>query len=161
MDKVFLLEANKHPLVTLLNEVRASDGAYKGSRIMKAVTGNPSFDWFEDTYGGRYARVAIAMNTTATALDVSGAGTNSAYIFTVGDVVKVARTGENVIVTAITDGDTIAVSRGFGTTAGTAMVVGDGLFIIGNANEENAAARNVNTTRSTKQTNFTLLIWVK
>lgn len=41
VDKVFLLEPNKHPLVTIMNQVTASDGAYKGSKIMKASTGNP------------------------------------------------------------------------------------------------------------------------
>jgi hypothetical protein len=35
------------------------------------------------------------------------------------------------------------------------MNAGDGLFIIGNVNEENAGARNVNATRSTPQTNYT------
>jgi len=155
VDKVFLLEANKHPLVTLLNQVRASDGAYKGSRIMKASTGNPEFKWFEDVYGGRYARLATAETAGSTSFDVTGAGSNSAYIFTVGDVVRNARTGENVIVTAITDGDTIAVTRSVGSTAAAAMNAGDGLFIVGNASEENGAARNVNTTRSTPQTNYT------
>jgi hypothetical protein len=155
VDKVFLLEANKHPLVTLLNEVRASDGAYKGSRVMKASTGNPEFKWFEDVYGGRYAKVAASAASGASAVDVTSAGTNSAYIFTVGDVVKNARTGENFIVTAITDGDTLAISRAFGSTSAAAMNAGDGLFIVGNANEENGAARNVNTTRSSAETNYT------
>ncbi len=155
VDKVFLLEANKHPLVTLLNQVTASDGAYKGSRIMKASTGNPEFKWFEDTYGGRYARLATDEASGSTSFDVIGAGSSSAHIFTVGDVVKNARTGENVIVTAITDADTIAVSRAFGSTAAAAMNAGDGLFIVGNANEENGGARNVNTTRSVGQTNYT------
>ena len=155
VDKVFLLEANKHPLVTLLNQVRASDGVYKGSRLMKSTTGNPEFKWFEDVYGGRYAKLATAETAGSQSWDVSGAGSNSAHIFTVGDVVKNARTGENVIVTAITDGDTIAVTRSVGATAAVAGVAGDGLFIVGNASEENALARNANTTRSTAQTNFT------
>lgn len=141
--------------MTLLNQVTASDGAYKGSRIMKAVTGNPEFKWFEDTYGGRYATVAAGIASGATSIDVSGAGTSSAYIFTPGDVVKNARTGENVIVSSITDADTIVVVRAFGTTAAAAMVASDGLFIVGNANEENGAARNVNTTQSVAKTNYT------
>jgi len=47
-DKVFLLEANKHPLVTLLTNVgRTWDGgAWKGSSMQKQVTFNPTFDWF-------------------------------------------------------------------------------------------------------------------
>lgn len=154
-DKVMLLEANKHPLVTLLTQVTASDGAYKGSRIMKQSTGNPTFTWFEDVYGGRYAKVAAAANSSTTALDVTGAGASPAYIFTVGDVVRNARTGENFIVSAIADANTLTIVRSVGATPGAAMNAGDGLFIVGNANEENGGARNVNTTRSTQQSNYT------
>lgn len=155
VDKVFLLEPTRHPLTTLLNEVRVSDGTIKGSRIMKASTGNYEFGWLEATYGGRYAKASIAMSTSDTNLDVHGAGTNSAYIFTPGDVVKNARTGEVFIVSSITDGNTVVIVRSFGSTAAAAMNAGDGLFIIGSASEENAGARNVNQTRSTKQTNYT------
>lgn len=155
VDKVFLLEANKHPLVTLLNQVRASDGAYKGSRIMKAETTNPTFTWFEDVYGARFAKVAASVAAGGSSMDVTGAGSSPAHIFTVGDVVRNARTGENVLVTAITDTNTVAITRSIGATAAAAMNAGDGLYIIGNANEENAGARNVNTTRSTSITNFT------
>jgi hypothetical protein len=157
VDKIFLLEPNKHPLVTLLTSVgKVWDGkAWKGSSIMKAPTGNPEFKWFEDMYGGRYAKCNGAVASGGASADVTGAGTNSAYIFTVGDVVKNARTGENVLVTAITDGDTIAISRAFGTTAAAAMVAGDGLYIVGNVSEENSGARNVNTTRSSNESNYT------
>lgn len=43
VDKVFLLEPNKHPLVSLLNNVgKVWDGkAWKGAGLMKAATGNP------------------------------------------------------------------------------------------------------------------------
>lgn len=158
VDKIFLLEANKHPLVTLLTNVgRVYDGkAWTGSSMMKASTGNPEFKWFEDQYGGKYARVAASYTASGTSIDVTGAGSSSAYIFTVGDVVKNARTGENVLVTAITDADTIAVTRAFGTTAGAAGLASDGLFIVGNVSEENSGARNVNTTRSTSNSNYTL-----
>lgn len=154
-DKIFLLEPNKHPLVTLMTQVRASDGAYDGARLLKEATENPEFKWFEDVYGGRYAKVAAAYSASASAIDVTGAGSNSAYIFTVGDIVKNQRTGEQFLVTAITDGNTIAVTSAFGTTATAAGAAGDELFIIGNANEENSGVRNVNTTRSTPQTNYT------
>jgi hypothetical protein len=155
VDKVFLLEPTRHPLTTLLNEIRVSDGSIKGSRIMKAVTTNPEFKWFEDHYGGRYAKVAVTNAAGDSSVDVTGAGTNSAYIFTAGDVVKNARTGEVFVVTAVTDGNTIAITRSLGATAAAIMTAGDGLFIIGNANEENAGARNVNQTRASSQTNYT------
>ena len=43
VDKVFLLEANKHPLVTLMTNVgRVWDGkSWTGSSMMKDSTGNP------------------------------------------------------------------------------------------------------------------------
>lgn len=157
VDKIFLLEPNKHPLVSLLTNVgKVWDGqAWKGAGIMKGPTGNPEFKWFEDVYGGRYARVALTAAAAVTSIDVTGAGSSPAYIFTVGDVVRNARTGENFLVTAITDTDTIAVTESYGDTAAAGVVSGDGLFIIGNVNAENSGARNVNTTRSTAQTNFT------
>lgn len=157
VDKIFLLEPNKHPLVTLLTNVgKVWDGkSWTGSSMSKAPTGNPTFTWFEDVYGGRYAKLATDEASGSTSFDVTGAGSNSAYIFTVGDVVKNARTGENVLVTAISDADTIAVTRAFGTTAAAAMLAGDGLFIVGNVSEENSGVRNVNTTRTAQQQNYT------
>lgn len=157
VDKIFLLEPNKHPLVTLLTNVgKVWDGkAWTGSGIMKAVTGNPEFKWFEDVYGGRYARVALTAAAAVTSIDVTGAGASPAHIFTVGDVVRNSRTGENFLVTAITDANTIAVTESYGATAAAGVNAGDGLFIVGNVNAENSSARNVNTTRASAQTNFT------
>lgn len=166
VDKIHLLEPNKHPLVSLLNNVgKVWDGkAWRGSGMLKAPTGNPEFSWFEDFYGGRYAKVSGTVATGAVTITVTGAGSSSAYIFTVGDIVKNARTGENFRVATIGSATTITATandRGFGTTAQAAMADGDGLFIVGNVNEENAGARNVNTTRSSKESNYTLSeIWV-
>ena len=158
VDKIFLLEPNKHPLVTLLTNVgKVWDGkAWKGSGMMKRPTGNPEFKWFEDFYGGRYAQVSAAYNNTdnAVTINVTGAGSSSGYIFTPGDVIKNARTGENMLVATVSS-TSITASRAFGTTVATAGVSGDGLFIIGNASEENGGARNVNSTRATPQTNYT------
>jgi len=111
----------------------------------------------EDFYGGRYCTVAANYLIGDTSITVDGAGTNSAYIFTVGDVIKNASTGENMLVTAITNNTTIAVTRSFGTTAAAAGTAAEGLFIVGNVSEENSGARNVNTTRTSKETNYTLV----
>ena len=109
----------------------------------------------EDVYGGRYARTTNAETAASTAIEVSGAGSSSGYIFTIGDIVRNSRTSENVLVSAVSANAFTAV-RAFGTVAAAAMNSGDGLFIVGNANEENASARNVNATRSTPQLNYTL-----
>jgi len=159
VDKIFLLEPNKHPLVTLLTNVgKVYDGkAWKGSSMLKKATGNPEFKWFEDFYGGRYARVSLAFSAVATDMKLSGAGSSSAHIFTVGDIIKNARTGENMIVTTVgvADAQSITMTRAVGTTAAAAGLVGDGIFIVGNANEENGGARNVNSTQVSPQTNYT------
>ncbi len=46
VDRIFLLEPVKHPLVTLLTNVgKVWDGkAWKGSSLMKAPTGNPELN---------------------------------------------------------------------------------------------------------------------
>jgi len=157
VDKVFLLEPNKHPLVTLLTQVgKVYDGkAWKGSGMLKAATGNPEFKWFEDFYGGRYAKANATYTDAGATLTVAGAGSSSAYIFTVGDMIMNARTGERMTVLTIAGATTITVTRSVGTTAAAAGLVGDGLYIIGNVNAENATARNVNTTRSTAESNYT------
>jgi hypothetical protein len=125
--------------------------------MLKRPSGNPEFKWFEDFYGGRYARVGLAYNGTddPVTITITGAGASSAYIFTVGDVLKNARTGENMLVASIATPTTITATRAFGTTVGAAGLAGDGLFIVGNANEENGGARNANTTQSTPVTNYT------
>lgn len=111
---------------------------------------------FEDFYGGRYAKASGTYTTGAGAtITVTGAGSSSAYIFTVGDVIINQRTNERMSVATIASATTITVNRSLGTTAATAGADGDGLFIIGSGSEENASARNVNTTRSTRNTNYT------
>ena len=156
VDKIFLLEPNQHPLVTLLTNVgKVWDGkAWKGSSMQKKATGNPEFKSFEDYYGGRYARASAAVAAGGTSISLTGAGSSSGYIFTVGDTAKVARTGENMLVTAVA-ATSITVTRNYGTTAAAAIVASDGIFIVGNVNEENAVARNTNATLSTPVTNYT------
>ena len=156
-DKIMLLEPNKHPLVSLMTSVgKVYDGkAWKGNGILKAATGNPEFSWFEDFYNGRYCTVAGALKDDDVIITVDGAGTNSAYLFTVGDVVKNSLTDENMLVVEITSGSSITVERAFGSTAAAAIDDDSGLFIVGNVNEENSGARNVNTTRAAKESNYT------
>jgi len=160
VDKIHLLEPAKHPLTTLLTQVgKVYDGkAWTGTGMRKASCGNPEFGWLEDYYGGRYAKVnAVYGVGDPVTITVSGAGASSAHIFTIGDMIMNARTGERMSVATVAVGGVteITANRSIGTTAAAAGLIGDGLYIIGNINEENATARNVNTTRSAKQTNFT------
>jgi hypothetical protein len=160
-DRIFLLQPVAHPFVTLLTSIGKSwDGqTFKGSSLKKKVVESTEFQWLEDHYGGRYCKVSGTYSTGAVTITVTGAGTNSAYIFTVGDVVKNQRTGECMLVATIASGSTITVASGgraFGTTVAAAGVDGDELFIIGNVNEENGGARNVNSVRKERLSNYTL-----
>jgi len=161
VDKIFLLEPNKNPLVAMLTNVgKVYDGkAWKGSGLLKATTGNPEFKWFEDFYGGRYAKVSgVYAAAGAITITVTGAGSQSAYIFTIGDIIKNARTGENMMVDTVPTPATITIAaagRSFGSTPAAAGLDGDGIFIVGNASEENSGARNINTTRVTQESNYT------
>ena len=78
-----------------------------------------------------------------------------AYIFTVGDVIKNARTGENMLVLTIAGTTSVTVTRAYGSTVAAAGLAGDGIFIVGNANAEGSSFRNVNSTRAVKAGNFT------
>lgn len=153
------MEPNKHPLVTLLTTVgKTWDGsAWKGSAMQKAPATDVTFRWIEDVYGGRYAKVNATYNNSddPVTITVSGAGSSSAHIFTPGDIILNYRTGERMKVATVASTTSITASRSIGATAATAGVIGDGLYIVGNTNEENATARNVNVTQGSQQTNYT------
>jgi len=161
VDKVFLQQINKHPLVSLLTSIgRVYDGkSWKGSSLMKSATGNYEFKCFEDVYNTRYAKVSGTYSASGgVTITISGAGSSSAYIFTVGDTFLNARTGERMEIATIASSTTVTVAAGgrsIGATAAAAGADGDSLFIIGNASEENATARNVNMTQVSNRTNYT------
>lgn len=113
-------------------------------------------NWIEDVYGGRYCKVAADFASGDTTITLKDAGSSPGYIFTVGDIVKNVRTGENIKVASVA-ASSIGVTggRGFGTTAAAAGLAGDGLVIVGNVNAEGSSYRNVNSTRSIKKGNLT------
>ncbi len=80
-------------------------------------------------------------------------------VFSVGSIVKVPRTGECILVTAINpDGDNadeFTVVRGFGTTAAAALVNDDPVVVIGNVNEEGATAPAIKHGAETEVYNYT------
>lgn len=164
VDDIFMLEPSRHPLMTLFTNVGKDfqGGAYKGSSIMKVETTNPKFSWHEGFYGGRYAKISAVTGTTGNiTLSITGAGANSAHIFTIGNIVRNARTGENFLVATVASSTTITAvtaGRSFGSTAAATMKVTDGLFIISDASEEGATARNINITRTSEEYNYTQIV---
>jgi hypothetical protein len=115
---------------------------------------NPKFEWMEDGLAPRWDAVnnasGIASGVTTVAVD------NGTY-FSANDIVKVPRTGEVLLVTAIATND-LTVIRGYGVTAAAALVDNDPLVIVGNVNEEFAGIRTMKTTGLTPMYNYTQ-IW--
>lgn len=145
-EKIALLQPSATPLITFLKRAKGNT----------ATANNPKFSWLEDDIGARWDAIndVAGYNTSATKIVV-----DTGAIFTVGQLVKVPRTGEVMKVAVIDpDGDNaneITFVRGFGTTAAAAIVNDDPLVIIGNANEEGAGAPTINNTTETEVYNYT------
>lgn len=142
-EKIALLQPEATPLITFLKRAKGNTEA----------ANNPKFNWMEDDLGARWdainAAAGYANNITAIVVD------NAVY-FSAGDVVKVPRTGEVMLVTAVNIGtQTLTVARGFGVTAAADLVDNDPLVIIGNANQEGSGTREIKTTKEIEVFNYT------
>lgn len=115
---------------------------------------NPKFEWMEDGLAPRWDAINKAAGYLST--DVTITVDNGTY-FSANDIVKVPRTGEVLLVTAIATND-LTVTRGYGVTAAAALVDNDPLVIVGNVNEEFAGMRTMKTTGLTPMYNYTQ-IW--
>ena len=145
-EKIALLQPSAAPLITFLKRA-------KGNTL---TANNPKFSWLEDNLGARWDAIdaadGILANATRIVVD------NGAY-FSVGDVVKVPRTGECLLVSAVDpdndNPDELTVVRAFGTTSAAAIENDDPLVIIGNANEEGSGVRTIKSVDEVEVYNYT------
>jgi hypothetical protein len=142
-DTIALLQPNAEPFMSFL----------KIAKRNTEVATNPKFEWLEDDLLPRWDAVNNASGYQPS--DTSIVVDNSSY-FTVNDVVKVPRTGEVLLVTAInTTTNTLTVVRGYGVTAAAALNDDDPLVIIGNANQEGSGTRELKSTQEVPKFNYT------
>lgn len=128
-EQIALLDPNDAPFVTLLKQMKGG----------KREVFNPRFDWLEDDLLASTSTVSTAISSASTTSLVVADGT----IFRVNDVINIPSVGENMLVTAVS-GNTLTVTRGYGTTAAAASIaVSAAVEIIGNAQEEGATLREV------------------
>jgi hypothetical protein len=139
-EKIALLQPEKTPFITFLKRAKSNS----------QVANNPKYNWMEDDLGARWDAVNQA---TETAVGTSVVVDNGDY-FSVGDIVKVPRTAEVMLVTAIST-NTLTVVRGYGVTAAALLNDNDPLVIIGNANEEGSGTREIKTTLEQEVFNYT------
>ncbi|MEN6317063.1 MAG: DUF5309 family protein [Clostridiaceae bacterium] len=124
---IALLEPDAAPLTVLLKNMTSE----------RCIS--PKFEWLEAELGARWDAINAAAGYAANITDI--VVDNDTY-FAVGDIVKVPRTGECIIVTVITAAThTLTVVRGYGETAAAALVDNDPLVIVGNANAEGTGKR--------------------
>lgn len=137
-DEIYLLEPNKAPLTLILSKLR------------KERPDGPKPEWLEDALHPRWDTLGAAiLDGVTTSVTV----TNGAY-FTVGDVIKIPVTGEQLLVTAIAT-NVLTVVRGFGETAAAAASNGAAVTIIGSAFAEGTGKANLNVLDETPQFNYT------
>lgn len=140
-NTIALLQPSATPLISLLKQLKQNTRPAK----------NPKFSWMEDDLGARWDAINNAAGYAAG--DTSIVVDNGDY-FTAGYVVKVPRTGEVMLVTAVAT-NTLTVTRGYGSTPAAAIVDNDPIAIIGNANQEGSGRLAILTTKESEVYNYT------
>jgi hypothetical protein len=117
---------------------------------------NTKFEWIEKKLPARWDQVnngaGYASGATTIVVD------NGAF-FSVGDLVKVPRTGEVFRVTVVTVGsNSLDIIRGVGSTSAAALVDNDDLLIIGNAYTEGSLSGSEKSHQETYPYNYTQII---
>ncbi len=129
-DRIWLKEPNAAPLTLMLRKLP------KG--VAKAV----KVEWLESEATPQYDQINNGAGYTAGATSI--AVDNGPY-FPINSILRVQRTGETCLVTAVST-NTLTVTRSWGGTAAAAMVDNDYVTRVGGAAAENAtseAARQV------------------
>ena len=136
---IALLEPSKTPFLTLT------------SKISKKTAHNTEFNWLEDELQGRWDAVNAAAGYAAAITEIV---VDTGTVFAAGDVVKVPRTGEALLVTAV-DTNTLTVVRGYGVTAAAAIVDDDPLVVIGQTFLEGGLSATPKSVLTVTKSNYT------
>lgn len=137
--KIDVLEPDSAPL-TLLTK-----------KMDKRVAINPEFNWMEEASLVKNDAINAVAGYADDAVEMI---VDNGALFRAGDVVKVLRTGEQMLVSSVAT-HTLTVVRAWGTTAAAAIVNNDPVLIVGNANAEHATKRGMKIGDITKKTNYT------
>ena len=120
-------------------------------KLTKESATNAEFSWLDRELEARWDAInnSSGYDSAATSIVVDNGG-----YFRAGMIVKVPRTGEVILATAVAT-NTLTVKRGFGETTAAAIVDNDPLLIIGNVNEEGSGAPADAGGNPTKEYNYT------
>lgn len=122
-------------------------------KARKKATRTDEFHWFEEDVAGCWTAINHAAGYDNDDTDIV---VDDETLFKPKDVIKNTRTGEQMLVTAVTTAThTLTVIRGYGSTAAAAMTDNDDIVRLGNALEQNSSAPESNLRQPTKITNYT------
>lgn len=138
-NAIALLEPSKTPFLTLM------------SKINKKTAHNTEFNWLEDELQGRWDAVNLAAGYDAAATEIT---VDTGTVFSAGDIVKVPRTGEALLVTAVAT-NKLTVVRGYGVTAAAAIVDDDPLVVIGQTFLEGGLSATPKSVLTVTKSNYT------
>ena len=142
-DQIALLDPNIAPFITILKRIKG------GGNTRRAIS--PKIEWLEDDYLGNVTQVATAISAAGTTTLVVDDGS----IIRPYDILNIPSVGENMLVTAVSD-NSLTVTRGFGGTSAAASIAVDAeVLVIGNAQAENALARERRSTQEVAKFNYT------
>lgn len=120
-DAIAELEPDANPLLVIT------------SKISKRPVTSYKYEWFEEDPEGRWIK-APSVTAAATSFTVSA---EDGLIIAVDDLLKVAKSGEVMLVTGIASADagnvTITVKRGVGTTQAAKIDANDYILVMANA----------------------------
>lgn len=141
--EILLLEPEAAPITVITKSI------YGGGRSRPAV--DTEFHWHEDELEGRFDAInnGGGYNNAATSIAV-----DNGSLFAEEDLVYVTRTGEVMLVTAVST-NTLTVERGVGASTAQALLDNDELYIIGTADTEGATSVTARTENPVKVTNYT------
>ena len=138
------LEPDEAPLTTMLQ------------KVSKRAAYSQKVEWLSDELVPRLTTLAASATSAATSLEVPATtGASSGTYFRAGDVIRIASTGENCYVTAVS-ADTLYVTRGIGGTSVTAVSAASGVDVIkvGNAAAEGATLGTLIQTKKVANFNY-------
>jgi multiple sugar transport system permease protein len=120
-------------------------------RMHKKITKSAKIFWYDDSPDPTWDKINKAAGYADDATDIV---VDDASKFTVYDVIKITRTMEQCLITAIAyDTNTLTVTRAYGTTSAAAITDNDWILNLGNASKE---ASNAPDAYSNQPSEFTL-----
>lgn len=141
-NRIAQLEPDATPLTTMT------------MKLSKTPAKAQKHEWLEDQNIPRLTTLSVSAASGDTTISVS---TGTGQYFRVRDTIRIASTGENVAVTAVST-DTLGVKRAVGSVTGLSAASGVDLVKLANAAAEGATLGTLQQTKKVAQFNYTQIV---